>query len=401
MTIQQTFGTKQLPSIGSLFSESFKLLKQRMTVMFLSYVLTMLVPAVAILIAGGATFGIFKANAMAGIIVGIIFGLAVFVGYIYFLFLATVAQLVALRDASEKTGVIENIKRSRLVMWSVFLVVLLQSLVIMGGVVLLVIPGIILMVYYGFSSVIMVVEGKKGRAALAQSKAYVKGKGWKVFGRGLLLFLVYIIPYTILQILGTVSKDNPAVTFTVLILSFLLHIFFTFYSHCFQYTLYTQLKNTSDQTNHEQYMGGVKGWAIWGIISGVMVFLGLLAGVTLISLNSVRVKSRDAIRMADMQQIAAAMELYYNENGRYPNNLNDLEPSYIKTVPTAPNPADGTCTKTTNKYNYKILSADQYDLSFCLGNDTNGYEAGNHIMTEVGIDPETTALDSTSYPSNS
>lgn len=389
-----------LPSIGSLFLESFELLKQRVLVMFLSSFLPMLALFIAVLIAGGITFGIFKANTTAGVIAGIIFGIAAFATYFYSIFLVTASQLVALRDAPEKTGTIANLKRSSLVMWSVFLVGLLQSLVFMGGIILLIIPGIILMVHYGFASVIMVTEGKKGRAALAQSKAYVNGRGLKVFGRGLLLFLLYLIPYLALQFLSILNKDSFVLVTTVLILSVLIQIFFTFYSLCFQYTLYTHLKNTSGPTSHEQYMGGVNGWTIWGGVGGVIVIFGLVASVIFLSLNSARSKSRDARRMADVQQIAAAMELYYNENNTYPNKLNALEPYYIKVVPTAPMPADGLCTVTTNQYTYEILYAKQYNLSFCLGNDTNGYKSGSHIMTEVGIDPEITEPNETStYPS--
>lgn len=374
-----------LPSIGSLFSESFQLLKQRFMVMFLSYLIPGSALVVAILIAGAITFGAFQANTTAGVIIGIIFGIAAFVSYFYLIFLTTASQFVALRDASEKTGTIENLKRSRLVMWSMFVVGLIQGLISLGGIVLLVIPGIILMVYYGFGTVVMVAEGKKGRAALAQSKAYVKGRAWKVFGRGLLIFLLYFVPYIILQIIGTVNKDTPAVLITVLVLSFLIQIFFTFYTLCFQYTLYTHLKNTSGPTNHEQYLGGVTGWTIWGSVGGVIIIIGLLTSVTLLSLNSARAKSRDSKRIADVRMISSALELYFDDYNYYPIKLSELAPQYITTMPEAPTPNDGKCTSQENTYTYSSFTEDSYVLNFCLGGQTSGYKAGINSLTKERI----------------
>jgi len=50
----------------------------------------------------------------------------------------------------------------------------------------------------------------------------------------------------------------------------------------------------------------------------VISIIGLLASVVLVSLNSARLKARDAKRIADLRQLATAMELYVNDNGQYP-----------------------------------------------------------------------------------
>lgn len=50
----------------------------------------------------------------------------------------------------------------------------------------------------------------------------------------------------------------------------------------------------------------------------VIAIIGLLSSVVLASLNSARLKSRDARRMADLKQLQIALELYYNSNGSYP-----------------------------------------------------------------------------------
>ncbi len=129
----------------------------------------------------------------------------------------------------------------------------------------------------------------------------------------------------------------------------------------------------------------------------VIAIIGLLASVVLLALNSARAKSRDAKRLADVRQIASAMELYFNDFNSYAtgstsDNLKDkLDPNYVGIFPTAPNPADGSCTTANNTYNFTVpLGASApatavYSMNFCLGADTGGYSAGVHTLTQSGI----------------
>lgn len=49
----------------------------------------------------------------------------------------------------------------------------------------------------------------------------------------------------------------------------------------------------------------------------VIAIIGLLATVVMVSLNSARTKARDAKAVADLRNIAMAMEMYYDTNGAY------------------------------------------------------------------------------------
>ena len=136
----------------------------------------------------------------------------------------------------------------------------------------------------------------------------------------------------------------------------------------------------------------------------VIAIIGLLASVVLLALNSARAKSRDAKRLADVRQIASAMELFFNDYNSYPtNNITvgtfntlsttyapRLSPQYIGLVPTAPNPSDGTCTATQNSYQINGTGVGTnvtsgYMITFCIGGDTGGYSAGVHTLTQAGI----------------
>ncbi len=57
----------------------------------------------------------------------------------------------------------------------------------------------------------------------------------------------------------------------------------------------------------------------------VIAIIGILSSVVLASLNSARLKARDARRVADLKQIQIALELYYDANGKYPTSISALK----------------------------------------------------------------------------
>ena len=75
----------------------------------------------------------------------------------------------------------------------------------------------------------------------------------------------------------------------------------------------------------------------------VISIISLLASVMLVALNNTRIKARDVKRLADLKQIYNALELYYSDNGHYPNTNDswscfDCVP-YISTAVINPNAA--------------------------------------------------------------
>jgi len=96
-------------------------------------------------------------------------------------------------------------------------------------------------------------------------------------------------------------------------------------------------------------------------------------------------QANDAKRLADVRQMASALELYYNDYNRYPFSLGDLSPLYISELPTAPTPADGSCTESQNTYGYTLVNSNSYRLTFCLGAEAGGVSVGPHTLSEQGI----------------
>jgi type II secretion system protein G len=54
----------------------------------------------------------------------------------------------------------------------------------------------------------------------------------------------------------------------------------------------------------------------------VVAIIGILSSVVLASLNTARAKARDARKQADFRSISTALQLFYDSNGRMPNNYN-------------------------------------------------------------------------------
>jgi general secretion pathway protein G len=96
----------------------------------------------------------------------------------------------------------------------------------------------------------------------------------------------------------------------------------------------------------------------------VIAIIGILSSVVLASLNNARRKSRDARRLADLQQIKLAAELYFDQNRTYPTTVQGtaaLAPTFIASVPA--DPLSGTYTYTASGTTSYCLGAALEDIA--------------------------------------
>jgi len=120
----------------------------------------------------------------------------------------------------------------------------------------------------------------------------------------------------------------------------------------------------------------------------VIAIIGLLASISVIALNTARAKARDTKRVADIKQISTALELFFNDMGRYPSDAewasgsiystsSGATTTYLANIPTAPTTPDGSCTAASNAYQYTQADAGaNYYLNFCLGGQVSSLPAG-------------------------
>ncbi len=66
--------------------------------------------------------------------------------------------------------------------WSIVLIGVLSALAIVGGFILLIVPGFIVLAHLTCVIPVLVIEGRRGREALRRSWDLVRGFAWQVFG---------------------------------------------------------------------------------------------------------------------------------------------------------------------------------------------------------------------------
>jgi hypothetical protein len=88
--------------------------------------------------------------------------------------------------------------------WSVIWIMILNSVLVMLWSLLLIIPGIIMAIYYSFSLYTLIFEDQRGMQALNRSKELVRDYWWGVLGRYLLLGLLVSIVVMATTILATI-----------------------------------------------------------------------------------------------------------------------------------------------------------------------------------------------------
>jgi len=104
----------------------------------------------------------------------------------------------------------------------------------------------------------------------------------------------------------------------------------------------------------------------------VIAIIGMLSSVVLASLNSARQKSRHARRLSDLRQIQVALEMYYDDNRKYPAGTNvDIETglktqlvtngNYLPQIPKDPLYGTG-----TDNYHYTASSTNAQTYSLIM-----------------------------------
>lgn len=109
----------------------------------------------------------------------------------------------------------------------------------------------------------------------------------------------------------------------------------------------------------------------------VIAIIGILATVVLVSLNSARLKARDARRITDIRQMSLALENYYDDQSSpaYPTDIGALDPNYLTVVPKDP--------QTNVAYIYNTNSCSPANQKYVLGATL---ENANHAALSNDLD---------------
>lgn len=285
-----------LPSIGSLLSESWDLLRARFWSLLGAHLVLMLIFLV-ILIACGLILAIpfivglaveLPVLLSATIAVGIILGIAV-LSWLMALYMVAMYRLI---DRGDALSIRDAIMSARNGAWVLIPTMVWYLLIIIGGFTVLIIPGIILSFFLSFVGLVMALENKTGWDAFIASRELFRGRAWAIVWR---MIAFQVIACGITVILDGFQGSGVA----YLILGPL--------GLVYSYVLYKHLKQavtppaTSSKVPYQ----------IFGVIGGLVVAAGL---VILFSLGG---KIEKGLMEFDKHKMKKGMMMNSRMEGRY------------------------------------------------------------------------------------
>ncbi|MCB9819301.1 hypothetical protein H6789_01135 [Candidatus Nomurabacteria bacterium] len=117
---------------------------------------------------------------------------------------------------------------------------ILMTIILMVGFLLLIIPGIILSVWFAFATYVLILENGGIVDSLKKSREYVRGKWWGVFGR-LIVMSIFIALLAMAISMITVIMPNSSIAEAV-VAAF--SLFLTPVAVAYMYLLYNEVKSS-------------------------------------------------------------------------------------------------------------------------------------------------------------
>lgn len=247
-----------LISVKEIINKSVELY-QKNYLLFFRYLLLLFIPTGIIAIAGVIIGSFTAVFAVFGLSVPLLIYLAmIIVASLTSLWisLAFVRTIAGLYENTEEKPIKENLQTTVHLILPSLIISILTSLIILGGMVLLIIPGIIFAIWFAFSFYAVAIDNHKVATALNTSKNLVRGRWWAVLWRLVApsavfgLFLI-LIQWLIGIPLEAIIKNFPegTVIYAILIVIFAListavGLLFTPLTSAATVILYCELKKT-------------------------------------------------------------------------------------------------------------------------------------------------------------
>lgn len=351
--------SQKLPSLSDLFSQTFQIIKTNLKQFIGFYLIQMgITVAIGIVsIAGVLTtfFGIFRQSSLEVVILGILLVVtAVIIGSIIALW-PRLAFISFISNREKHVGLMDSFSQTRGRIFPFMWLVFLQGLIILGGLMFFVIPGIFLFISFLFSSYILVLEKDRGLTALLRSHQYIKGYRLAIIGRMAVVFIASIIislvwqqaVYQIVEPKSSITNyldvakgikqlntANVGVKVVVQMLNSVISNAMNLFSMVFGFLLYENIRRIKGDFAYTPSKGAkVKliAIAIYGIaiVSLPAILLGLSPVLKarmnspfgMLNPSNQFAKARDVQRKADLFGITNAIYQYSIENnGKLPDN---------------------------------------------------------------------------------
>lgn len=212
-----------LKTAPEIVSESFQLYKKNWH-NFLPYMLVIFLPTLVLSVIGTISLYLSAYIPASNLITNIII-IIIYAASLVLTIWATIALIRALSAGLSEQPLDwkENFKASDHLILPLIIVSIITGLIVLGGSLLFVIPGIIFSIWYSFASFPVIFDGVKGMEALRTSKSLVVGRWWKIALRIIAIGFIFALISMALNLLVTfIANQIPMAEFLKSTLSSLL-----------------------------------------------------------------------------------------------------------------------------------------------------------------------------------
>lgn len=242
--------SRELMSVGELFSVTWELYKQRWLLLIGIFIATGIAAAALPVLVTFGMSGIAKGSFGGMVTMFMLLGLAV-IASMAVLCWGMAAALTAAVD--ESLGFKDSFEYAKGVWLSLAWVSTLYSFIVGGAALLFLIPGILTGIWFFACGYLVVAEKTRGMDALLKSKALVDGRFWPVLGRLVLVWLVGMV-------LGVIPLIGPVCSLLVAPFSMLYSV-----------TLYRNLSETAGTVSWSSTDGTKAAWLLLGLAGYILV----------------------------------------------------------------------------------------------------------------------------------
>jgi hypothetical protein len=197
---------------------------------------------------------------------------------------SAIVNLSVIYAIVENIPVIKALKKAWANILGYWWMMILMWLIVMGGTVLLFVPGIIFAVWFMMAQYVFILEKQRGLNALLRSKEYTEGHGWKIFWKmnylllisiGLLFaaaivgLLLYIVGLLLSLVLG-----GQFMLFVNTVIAFVIGVI-TVLSIYYYLGLFENLRELKPELRDKSVSGKKSWWiaaAVWGLVGTSVIF---------------------------------------------------------------------------------------------------------------------------------
>lgn len=276
-----------LPSAPRLFSQSIKWYSSHFQI-----ILGITIAPLILSIFGFFISSIFTSLSLSTVIIGFLYVIVVLI----IGFLSKLALFAAVVDEGSTVG--SAYRKGLSLFWAFMWVSFLTTLSVLGGYVLLIIPGIIISIFLSQSIYVLFAEGNRGTAALIKSWHYVKGRAGSVLWRSLFFGIVILLISLVINFLiggstllsqiknightATTTTQPTASKLSQIINNIINEIILFPLGIIYSYLVFAALKATKteplDESRERQLKKKITIFMVIGIIGivGILVLVGTL-----------------------------------------------------------------------------------------------------------------------------